>query len=352
MRGSEQSQAELFAVGTLEERVPEGHPLRAVRRMTEAALAELEGVFAGMYAATGRPSVPPAQMLRALLLQMLYSVRSERMLIEQLEYNLLFRWFVGLGYNDRVWDATSFSKNRERLLQAEVARRFFEAVLEQARRAQLLSDEHFTVDGTLIEAWASEKSYRDKPGPPPGKGSGWKGEVLLRDKHASTTDPDATMYRKSLKTGWRLSHMAHALSENRHGLVVATSVSRCSPREERTQGLRMLRRIKQVRTVVADRGYHERDFVEGVAAIGAEAHVPPYQRCKRRIWVKDGLYESDAYRAGQKRRKWIERFFGWIKAPARLCKTRHRGHQKLDWNIALAAAAYNLVRMRHLLAAR
>jgi hypothetical protein len=267
----------------------------------------------------------------------------------QLEYNLLFRWFVGLGYNEAVWDATTFTKNRERLLKAEVARRFFEAVLDQARQRQLLSDEHFTVDGSLIEAWASEKSYAKKADPPkPGGGSGYRGEVLLRDTHQSTTDPDATMYRKSLKTGWRLSHMAHAVSENLHGLVVATSVSLCSPRQERQQALKMLGRMRHIHAVVADRGYHERDFVQGVAALGAEAHVPAYQRAKRRLWVDPALYETERCRVSQKKRKWIERFFSWIKHSDRLRKTRHKGHPKLDFNFTLAAAAYNLVRMRRL----
>ena len=348
MRGSESGQVELFAAGSLEQRVPAAHPLRALRQMTDEALAELEPVFAGMYAAGGRPSVAPGQLLRALLLQMLYSVRSERMLVEQLEYNLLFRWFVGLGYNEPVWDATTFSKNRDRLLKAEVAHRFFEAVLSQARQRRLLSDEHFTVDGSLIEAWASEKSYTKKPGPPPARGSGHDGEVLLRDTHQSTTDPDATMYRKSLKTGWRLSHMAHAVSENLHGLVVATAVSVCSPRQEREQALKMLGRMGRIRSVVADRGYHERDFVEGVAALGAEAHVPPYQRAKRALRVDPALYETERYRASQKKRKWIERFFSWLKGCGRLRKTRHKGHPKLDFNFTLAAAAYNLVRMRRL----
>jgi transposase len=351
MRGSELGQVELFAVGSLEARVPAEHPLRAVRRMTEQALAELEPVFAGMYAAGGRPSVPPGQLLRALLLQMLYSVRSERMLIEQLEYNLLFRWFVGLGYNEAVWDATTFSKNRDRLLKAEVARRFFEAVLSQARHQRLLSDEHFTVDGSLIEAWASEKSYTRKPDPPaPGGGSGRRGEVLLRDSHQSSTDPDATMYRKNMRLGWRLSHMAHAVSENLHGLIVATSVSGCSPRAEREHGVKMLGQLGRVKTVVADRAYHEQDFVQGVQALGGEAHVPPYRRAKRKLWVDPALYQTERYGQSQKKRKWIERFFSWIKHSGRLRKTRHTGHPRLHFNFTLAAAAYNLVRMRRLMA--
>src|SRR6202051_2502817 len=228
MRGNDQPQNELFLYGTLEQRIPQDHPLRPVREMTDAALDSMSRRFDQMYAKCGRPSIAPEKLLRALLLQMLYSVRSERMLVEQLEYNLLFRWFVGLPLSEHAWSATSFSKNRERLCSGEVAQAFFAAVVAEARRHRLLDDEHFTVDGTLIEAWASEKSYREKPGPPPTKGSGYGGEVLKRDTHASRTDPDARMYRKGLKTGWKLQHMAHAVSENQHGLVVATAVSACS----------------------------------------------------------------------------------------------------------------------------
>jgi IS5 family transposase len=292
-------------------------------------------------------------MLRALLLQMLYSVRSERMLVEQMEYNLLFRWFVGLGMSERVWDATSFSKNRERLLSGDVAQAFFSAVVGAARQLRLLSDEHFTVDGTLIEAWASEKSYREKPGPPPpkGKGSGNDGTVLKSDVYESVTDPDARMYRKGLKTGWKLQHMAHAVSENQHGLVVATAVSHCSPKAERQAAIAMIRRLSKTsrpRTVAADKGYHEQDFVEAVEQVGAQAHVPPYARRRQRCWVDPALYGQPEYVTSQKKRKWIERFFGWLKNTAQLRKTRHRRHPKLHWNFTLAAAAYNLVRIANL----
>jgi transposase len=296
-------------------------------------LAKLSPEFERLYPKIGRPSIPPEQLLRALLLQMLYSVRSERMLVEQLEYNLLFRWFVGLPMSEPAWDATSFTKNRERLLKGEVAQAFFAAVVAEAKRHRLLHDEHFTVDGTLIEAWASEKSYRKRPGPPPSKGSGWGGEMLLADTHSSTTDPDARMYRKGLKTGWKLHHMAHAVSENEHGLVVATSVSACSPRAERQAAIAMLRRLRRQgspRVVVADKGYHEQDFVEELKQMGIMAHVPPYPPGRRRCWVDPMLYDRPEYAASQKKRKWIERFFSWLKTTAHLRKTRHRGHRKLD----------------------
>jgi transposase len=354
MRGDEDLQEELFSYGSLSERVPMDHPLRRVRGLADEAMRSLEPRFEQMYSKLGRPSVPPEQMLRALLLQLLYTVRSERMLVEQLEYNLLFRWFVGLSMDQKVWDATSFTKNRDRLLSGEVAQVFFQAVVAGARKLRLLSDEHFTVDGTLIEAWASEKSYQPRPGPPPakGQGSGSGGEVLKADTHGSITDPDARMYRKGLKTGWKLQHMAHAVSENQHGLVVATAVSHCSPKAERQVAITMLRRLKRtmkVRVVAADKGYHERDFVDAMAEMGVAAHVPHYKR-RRRCLVDPQLYDQPEYGASQRKRKWIERFFSWLKNTASLRKTRHRGHPKLDWNFTLAAAAYNLVRIATLTA--
>ena len=349
MRGDEQLQEEMFSYGSLNQRIPMEHPLRRVRAMADEAMICLAGRFEQMYSKLGRPSIPPEQLLRALLLQMLYSVRSERMLVEQMEYNLLFRWFVGLGFNDRVWDATSFTKNRERLLSGEVAQVFFSAVVASARQLRLLSDEHFTVDGTLIEAWASEKSYQPKPGPPPpkGKGSGHGGSVLKSDTHQSCTDPDARLYRKSMRQGFRLQHMAHVLSENQHGLVVATEVTTCSPAQERVAAIKMMRRLKQTmkpKIVAADKGYHEQDFVDAMRAMDIDPHVPRY-KCRRPCLVDPALYQTPAYVQSQKRRKWVERFFGWLKTTANLAKTRHRGHRKLHWNFTLAAAAYNLVRM-------
>lgn len=349
MRGEEQFQEEMFSYGSLSQRVPEGHPLRRVRVLADEAMSSLEPRFERMYSRMGRPSIPPEHLLRALLLQMLYTVRSERMLMEQMEYNLLFRWFVGLGMNDAVWDATSFSKNRERLLSGDVAQAFFASVVAGARRLRLLSDERFTVDGTLIEAWASEKSYEEKPDPP-SRGSGENGRLQKCDTHASKTDPDARLYRKGMKTGLRLSHMAHAASENLHGLVVATAVTACSPREERQAAIRMMRRLKQTaspRMVAADKGYHERDFVDAMREMDISPHVPRYKR-GRACLIDPALYEQPEYIASQKRRKWIERFFAWLKTTAHLAKTRHRGHRKLEWNFTLAAAAYNLVRIAHL----
>jgi transposase len=355
MRGDEQLQEEMFSYGSLSQRVPMDHPLRRVRAMADEAIRCLETRFEAMYSRMGRPSIPPEQLLRALLLQMFYTVRSERMLVEQLEYNLLFRWFVGLGINDRVWDATSFTKNRERLLSGEVAQVFFSSVVASARQLRLLSDEHFTVDGTLIEAWASEKSYQPKDGPPPrkGRGSGHGGTVLKADTHESKTDPDAHLYRKSMRQGFRLQHMAHVVSENEHGLVVATEVTTCSPSQERAAAIRMMNRLKRTarpRVVAADKGYHEQDFIDAMRAMDIDPHVPQY-RCRRKCLVDPALYERPEYVRSQKRRKWVERFFGWLKTTANLAKTRHRGHRKLHRNFTLAAAAYNLVRMATLTSA-
>lgn len=355
MRGDEQLQEEMFSYGSLSQRIPQSHPLRRIRKMADEVMVSLATRFEQMYSKRGRPSIPPEQLLRALLLQMLYSVRSERMLVEQMEYNLLFRWFVGLGMNDRVWDATSFTKNRERLLGGEVAQVFFASVVASARQLRLLSDEHFTVDGTLIEAWASEKSYRPKDGPPParGKGSGHNGTVLKSDTHESKTDPEARLYRKSLRQGFRLQHMAHVVSENRHGLVVATEVTTCSPAQERVAAIRMMGRLKRTmrpKIVAADKGYHEQDFIGAMRQMGVEAHVPRYRR-NRPCLLDPALYERTEYVQSQKKRKWVERFFGWLKTTANLAKTRHRGHRKLHWNFTLAAAAYNLVRMAALTAA-
>lgn len=351
MRGDDQGQDELFIYGSVGERIPQNHPLRRIRVLTDEALSPLRVEFERMYSRIGRPSIPPEQMLRALLLQMLYTVRSERMLVEQMEYNLLFRWFVGLGMGDRVWSATSFTKNRERLLSGDVARRFFTAVVTGARRLRLLSDDYFTVDGTLIEAWASEKSYQEKSDPPK-RGSGPNGKLQKCDTHESKTDPEARLYRKGMKTGLRLSHMAHAVSENQNGLIVATEVTVCSPREERLAAIRMMRRLNHQHpptTVAADKSYHEHDFVDAMRAMDIAAHIPRYKK-NRSCLLDPALYQQPAYVTSQKRRKWIERCFNWIKNTAYLRKTRHRGLRKLDWNFTLAAAAYNLVRIAKLTA--
>jgi transposase len=298
--------------------------------------------------AGGRPS-RRKKLLRALLLQMLYSVRSERMLMEQMEYNLLFRWFVGLNMDERAWDVTVFTKNRDRLLEGDIAQEFFRAVLEQARAKQLLSDEHFSVDGTLLEAWAGDKSFRSKP-KPPDQGTGSRGEMLLNDTHASTTDPEARRYRKSRGGAFKLVHMGHVLSENRNGLAVGVGVTVANPKAEREAALDLLGRVggKRRKTVGADTGYDEQDFVTGARALGVTPHVSPHRRRPSQV---DGRTTGHAsFVLSQSKRKRIEEIFGWLKSVALLRKVRHRGRARVGWMFTLGAAVYNLVRMRKLFA--
>src|SRR5216683_3989249 len=239
MRGNDEQQGAVFSYVNAEQRIAADHPLRQIRAMTDTALQELSAEFDALYAPGGRPSIAPERLLRALLLQILYSRRSERLLMEEMNYNLLFRWFVGLEMDDEVWDVTVFTKNRERLIAGEVAQKFFAAVLKQARSAGLLSDEHFTVDGTLIEAWASRRSFVKKQDPPQ-RGTGARGRKLLRDTHESKTDPEARLFRRSQATESRPSYLGHVLTENRNGLVVAACVTQSSTKAEREAALQML----------------------------------------------------------------------------------------------------------------
>ena len=339
----------MFSYLMPEQRVPLDHPLRPILAMVDQALERIDGDLEKMYAAGGRPSIAPEKLLRGLLLQMLYSVRSERMLMEQMQYNLLFRWFVGLNMDDAVWDVTVFTKNRDRLLEGDIAQRFFQAVLEQAHAKQLLSDEHFSVDGTLLEAWASEKSFRQKAEPPK-TGTGSRGEMLLHDTHASTTDPEARKYRKSRGGAFRLVHMGHVLSENQNGLAVGVRVTAANPKAERETALELLRAVcgGSRKTVGGDKGYDERDFVAGARALGVTPHVSPHTR--RPSHVDGRTTRHDGFVMSQRKRKRIEEIFGWIKSVALLRKVRHRGRAKVGWMFTLAAAAYNLVRMRRLTA--
>ena len=312
MRGTDYNQSAIFSYLSPETRVPQTHPLRPILEMCNRALQELSGRFGEMYSRLGRVSVPPEQLLRALLLQVLYTIRSERLLMEQLEYNLLFRWFVGLNIDEPVWDRTVFSKNRSRMLKADIAQAFFEMVLQQAREADLLSDEHFTVDGTLLEAWASIKSYQKKEEPPE-KGSGSRGEMLLRDTHECQTDPDAQLYRKSGGGAFKLSHMAHVLMENRTGLPVAGKVTEAITSGEWDAAIEMLRNITEGRraTVGGDTGYDNASFVEAARAINVTPHVAQY---KQRASAIDGrTTRHEGYQISLKKRKRIEQIFGWLK---------------------------------------
>jgi transposase len=357
MRGDDPKSGPLYSYRMPEQRVPADHPLRRVRAMTERALVELDPLFNRLYAKTGRPSVPPEQLLRALLLQLLYSVRSERLLMERLDTDMLFRWFVGLGPDEAVWDPTVFTKNRERLLRGEVASAFFSAVLRQATEAELLSDEHFSVDGTLIEAWASQKSFRPKDGGPTGGTpveGGFKGKPRRNDTHQSTTDGEARLYRKGNGQEARLSYFGHVLMENRSGLALAGTLTEANGYAEREAALALLRRTRALRgphaTVGADRAYDTADFVQAVRAEGLTPHVA--QNTNRRRSAIDGrTTRHPGYRQSGIARRRIERIFGWLKTIAMLRKTRHRGRRRVGWLFTLGLAAHNLVRMRTLLAA-
>ena len=353
MRGDDQRQGAMWSYVSAEERIPADHPLRPIRRMADAALGELSPLFERLYSKTGRPSIAPERLLRALLLQLLYSIRSARLLIEQLDYNILFRWFVGLGMDDPVWAPTVFTKNRDRLLEGDVAREFFEKVLEQARERKFLSDEHFTVDGTLVEAWAGHKSFKkkgEKPSKPqdPGNPSvDFRGEKRTNDTHASTTDPEARLFRKSNGEASKLCFAGHLLMENRNGLAVdarLTPATGCAEREaalEMAAGIPGQRRI----TLGADKGFDVRSFVGGLRDLGITPHVAPkelYSAIDRRTTRHEG------FRLSQRQRKRVEEIFGWLKTIGLMRKTRHRGAARVGWMFIFAVATYNLVRMRNL----
>jgi transposase len=336
-----------------EERVPPDHPLRPIRDMVDTALRELSGEFARLYPKTGRPSIPPEKLLRALLLQLLYSVRSERQLMEQLNYNLLFRWFVGLSMDDLVWDATVFTKNRERLLQGDIARAFFERVLAQAKARQLLSAEHFTVDGTLIEAWAGLKSFKKKgtPATPPDDPGNptvnFHGERRSNATHASTTDPEARLARKGHQHEAKLSYQGHVLMENRHGLVVESCLTQASGIAERETALAMATNLPAGATLGADKGYDTAGFVAGLRALGVTPHVAQHTT-RRRSAIDDRTTRHGGYAVSQQKRKLVEEIFGWAKTVALFRKTRHRGVRRVGWMFNFALAVYNLVRIRTL----
>jgi transposase len=357
MRGNDKQQSAMFSYLSPEERVPAGHPLRPVRKMVDAALEEMSADFEAMYSWTGRPSIAPEKLLRALLLQILYTVRSERMLMEELSYNLLFRWFVGLNMDEPVWVPTVFTKNRDRLLEGDIARRFFDCVLNQARTADLLSDEHFSVDGTLIEAWASQKSFQRKDGPPqpptddPGNPTiDFRGERRSNETHESATDVDARLARKSGGHESKLAYCGNAMIENRHGLVVDAELFQCNGTAERDAALVMTERVEGGKriTVSADKGYDTRDFVEEIRAMNATPHVAQNTNRRGGSAIDGRTTRHSGYAISQIRRKRIEEVFGWMKTVGVLRKTRHRGVHRVGWVFTFTAAAYNLVRMRKL----
>src|SRR5579871_1719820 len=357
MRGDDGQQLGVFSYVSVEDRIGKDHPLRAIRGMVEEALGGLSKHFDTLYAVGGRPSIAPEKLLRALLLQALYSVRSERMLMEQLDYNLLFRWFVGLNMDDSIWDVTVFTKNRERLLDGDIAEAFFQAVLRQAREQDLLSDEHFTVDGTLLEAWASLKSFQRKDGKPPvppddpgNPTIDFHGEKRSNQTHESKTDPDAKMARKGKGKEAKLSYNGNLLVENRHGLIVNTEVFEANGTAERDAALVMLEQIpgtKQV-TVGGDKGYDTADFVAECRNLKVTPHVAQNLERPGGSAIDARTTQHPGYAISQRKRKRIEECFGWLKTIALLRKVRHRGIFKVGWVFTFAATAYNLVRMRNL----
>jgi transposase len=358
MRGNDVQQQAMFSYLSPEARVPQDHPLRPIRDMVNQALAELSGEFQAMYSREGRPSIPPEKLLRALLLQILYTVRSARLLMEQLDYNLLFRWFVGFSMDDKVWDHSVFSKNQERFLDSDLAAAFFARILKQATAAGLLSDEHFTVDGTLIEAWASLKSFRPKDTPPHAGGSGrnpevdFHGERRLNQTHASTTDPEARLFKKGKGKEAKLCFMGHVLMENRHGLIVSPRLTAATGTAEREAAKDLVGNLRGRHriTVGADKAYDTQDFVQSLRTLKATPHVA--QNCKGRKSAIDGrTTRHPGYAVSQRLRKLVEEIFGWMKTVGNLRKTRHRGEDRVGFVFTLTSAAYNLVRMRNLTAA-
>ena len=358
MRGADEQPGSMFSYVSLEDRVPPDHPLRAIRQITDRALARLSPRFGSLYVKFGRPSIAPEKLLRALLLQALYTLRSERQLIEQIDYNLLFRWFVGLGMDDAVWSATTFTKNRDRLLDGDIAAAFFDAVLIHADTARLLSDEHFTVDGTLLEAWASQKSFRPRDDEPPADGGGnptvdFHGQRRRNATHASTTDPDARLYKKAQGREARLGYLGHLLMEHRSGLVVRATVTPATGYGERDAAVAMIADLPgQHRvTVAADKAYDTRDFVADLRAMGVTPHVAQYATSVHRRSAIDGrTTRHPGYAISQQKRKLVEQCFGWIKTIGGLRKLRHRGGRLVTWVFTFTAAAYNIVRLRRLLA--
>lgn len=358
MRGQDNQQSDMFSYLSPEQRVRVDHPLRAIRAMADLALWSMSSRFDEMYSQTGRPSIPPEKLLRAQLIQMLYSVRSERLLMEEIDYSVLYRWFVGMNLDEPVWDVTVFTKNRDRLLDGDVAREFLCEVVKQAQEKNLTSDEHFTVDGTLIEAWASLKSFqrkdkKDTPPDDPGNPTvDFHGEKRSNDTHESTTDPDARLARKGNGKEAKLSYNGNLLTENRNGLIVTTEVFQPNGTSERDAALVMMEQIpgEQGVTVGGDKGYDTRDFVAECRNMNVTPHVAQNTKRNGGSAIDGRTTRHGGYEVSQKKRKRIEECFGWLKTIALMRKVRHRGLEKVGWVFTFAAAAYNLVRMKNLLA--
>jgi len=353
MRGDERVQDSMFSYLTLEQRVPQEHPLREIRTLTDGVLQWLDPELDKLYAATGRASIAPEYVLRALLLQAFYSIRSERQLVEQIDYNLLFRWFVGLGMDDAVWNHAVFSKNRDRLLNSEVAQQFFAAVNKQAKR--FMSDDHFTVDGTLIQAWASHKSFRAKDGSDSdgGDGANFHGQKRSNDTHESTSDPDARLYKKSYGKESHLAYLGHTLVENRNGLIAAAMVTQADGYAEREAALLMLQDKRKERkrriTVGADKAYDSKDFIAAARALNVTAHVTKNEK-GRRSNLDRRTTRHPGYAISLSRRWLIEKGFGWLKQTGPIRQVKLRGLHKVDWLFVFSCAAHNLMRLPRLIA--
>ena len=364
MRGSQDRQRSMLAIISIEARIPSDHPLRRIKKMADEELVRLSGVFNRMYSQVGRPSIAPERILKSLLLIALYSVRSERQFCEQLGYNLLFRWFLDMELDEESFDATVFSKNRDRLLEHEVGKLFFDAVVSQAREAKLMSEDHFTVDGTLIEAWASLKSFRPKEEDHPGDkdqgdpGNRWvdfHGEKRSNDTHESKTDPESRLARKGLGKEAKLCYGAHALMENRNGLLVDLKITQATGTAEREAAEEMIKRQRKkgvrVKSMGADKNYDTRNFVDFLRGRKIVAHVAANTGRKGGSAIDGRTTRHQSYTISQRIRKRIEEIFGWVKTVGGLRKTRHRGLERVGWMFTFALAAYNLVRMRNLAAA-
>jgi transposase len=358
MRGGDQQQSGMFSYVSLEERIPRDHPLRPIREAVDGIFRAMNQDFDSLYAKTGRPSIPPERLLRALLLQIFYSIRSERMLMEQMEYNLLFRWFVGMEMDEPVWNHAVFSKNRERLLNQDVAQTFFGRVLAQAKPH--LSDEHFTVDGTLIEAWASQKSFQKKDGGGEGDGSQFRGERRRNETHESKTDPEAKLYRKGVGQEAKLGYLGHVLMENRNGLIVDAMVTQADGTAERDAALLMVHRKwrknrrwgpRKPISVGADKAYDTRDFVSTLRAYGVRPHVAQNVKRPGGSAIDRRTARHETYEISQRKRPLIEKAFGWMKQTGGMRKTKLRGLWKVAWQFLMTAAAFNLWRLPKLQAA-
>ncbi len=354
MRSKDIQNTSMWTTVSTEELVPADHPLRSMRAIVNDALSALSPRFSRIYSRLGRPSIAPEKLLRAMLLQVFYSIRSERMLIEQLRYNMLFRWFVGLSIDDPVWDATTFTKNRERFLDGDIAKEFFDAVLDQARVAGYISDEHFTVDGTLVEAWASHKSFRpiDDDEPPAGRGSNptvdFSGTKRSNITHRSTTDPDARLCRKSFSTTSQMAYSGNVLMENRHGLAIESRVLIASGTAERDAALHMVDAVGlRAGTLGADKGYDAQWFIDGLRERGITPHVAQ-NNGHRRSSIDGRTTRHPGYAISQRKRKRIEETFGWVKVSGGVRKVKVRGLARVDAVFRLAMAAFNVVRIVNL----